>query len=114
MGQSPGAKGCQYRARNCYFKHIEPAYYYAHNPQPRNRVLAYIVSAGDVGKSTASSRLRKSAGTSSFRGAGVTRELGIQEHSREKSMHWPVFIGSGPGPDGPSRNDTRVFQHPAS
>src|SRR5271155_2332561 len=23
-------------------------------------------------------------------------------------------MGSGPGPDGPSRNDTRVFQHPAS
>ena len=60
------------------------------------------------------SRLRKNAGTSSFRGAGSAREPGIQEHGPEKSIAWPVFMGSGPGPDGPSRKDTRVFQHPAS
>ena len=30
-----------------------------------------------------------------------------------KSMAWPVFMVSGPGPDGPSRNDARLFQHPA-
>jgi len=28
-------------------------------------------------------------------------------------MAWPVFMVSGPAPDGPSRNDTRVFQQPA-
>src|ERR1700736_1227536 len=27
-------------------------------------------------------------------------------------MDWPVFMVSGPGPDGPSRNDTRVFPQP--
>src|SRR5438270_6368824 len=59
------------------------------------------------------SRLRKNAGTLSFRGAGSAREPGIHEHGPEKSVVWPVFMGSGPGPDGPSRNDTRVFQHPA-
>src|SRR5207237_1860053 len=59
------------------------------------------------------SRLLKNAGTSSFRGAGSAREPGIQEHGPEKSIAWPVFMGSGPGPDGPSRNDTRGFQHPA-
>src|SRR6202011_3812740 len=58
------------------------------------------------------SRLRKNAGTSSFRSAGFAREPGIQEHGPEKSMDWPVFMVSGPGPDGPSRNDTRVFQQP--
>ena len=60
------------------------------------------------------SRVRKNAGTSSFRGAGFACEPGTQEHGLEKSIAWPVFMGSGPGPDGPSRNDTRVFQHPAS
>jgi hypothetical protein len=31
-----------------------------------------------------------------------------------KSIASPVFMDSGPGPDGPSRKDTRVFQHPAT
>jgi hypothetical protein len=57
-------------------------------------------------------RLRKNAGTPSFRSAGSAREPGIQEHGPEKSMAWPVFLGSGPAPDGSSRNDTRVFQCP--
>jgi uncharacterized protein len=30
---------------------------------------------------------------------GITREPGIQEHRLEKSRVWPVFMGSGPGPD---------------
>jgi hypothetical protein len=25
------------------------------------------------------------------------------------SMGWPVFMDSGPGPEGPRRNDSRVF-----
>src|SRR6476646_6242176 len=29
-------------------------------------------------------------------------------------MAWPVFMVTGRGPDGPSRNDTRVFQQPAN
>ena len=58
-------------------------------------------------------RLRKNAGTPSFRGAVSAREPGIQEHGPEKSIAWPVFMGSGPGPDGPSRNDALVFQRPA-
>jgi hypothetical protein len=61
-----------------------------------------------------SSRLRKNAGTSSFPGVGFAREPGIQEHGPKKSMSWPVLMESGPGPVGPSRNDTGVFQHPAS
>src|SRR5271169_2302570 len=60
------------------------------------------------------SRLRKNAGTSSFRGAGCAREPESQEHGPDKSIAWPVFMGSGPGPDGPSRNNTRVFQLPVS
>jgi hypothetical protein len=28
-------------------------------------------------------------------------------------MAWPVFLGSGPGPEGPSRNDSGVFPQPA-
>ena len=40
--------------------------------------------------------------------------LGIQKHGPAKSMAWPVFMAARPRPDGPSRNDTRVFQHPAS
>src|SRR5690242_21928725 len=39
--------------------------------------------------------------TPSFRGAGFAREPGTQEHGPVKSMAWPVFLGSGPGPDGP-------------
>ena len=62
----------------------------------------------------ATSRLLKNAETLSFRGAGSAREPGTQEHGPEKSMAWPVFMVSGPGPDGPSRNDGRLFQHPAS
>jgi hypothetical protein len=52
---------------------------------------------------------RDSKATSSFRGAGFAREPGIQEYGPEKSIAWPVFMGSGPAPYGPSRNDTRVF-----
>jgi hypothetical protein len=55
---------------------------------------------------------RDSKATSSFRGAGFAREPGIQEYGPEKSIAWPVFMGSGPAPYGPSRNDTRVFQRP--
>ena len=40
-------------------------------------------------------------------------EPGIQEHGPEKSISWPVFLDSGPGPFGPSRNDPGVFSHPA-
>jgi hypothetical protein len=32
----------------------------------------------------------------------------------EKSWAWPVFIGSGPGSGGPSRNDSRLFPQPAN
>jgi hypothetical protein len=48
---------------------------------------------------------------SSFRGAGFAREPGIQEHGREKSKAWIVFMDPGPGPDGPSRNDMRALHH---
>jgi hypothetical protein len=41
------------------------------------------------------------------------REPGIQEHRLQKSWAWPMFMGSGPGPEGPSRNDSRVFPPPA-
>jgi hypothetical protein len=44
---------------------------------------------------------------------GIAREPGTQEHGQDESMVWPVCMGSGPRPDGPSRNDTRVFQQPA-
>jgi hypothetical protein len=40
---------------------------------------------------------------------GITREPGSQE--RLLSMGWPVFMGSGPGPEGLSRNDSRVFRN---
>src|SRR3954467_10056440 len=79
--------------------------------RPANFVMAGLVPRAFT---HGFSRLGKNAGTSSFRGAGSAREPGIQEHGREKSMARPVFMGSGPGPDRPSRNDTRVFQHPAS
>ena len=60
------------------------------------------------------SRPLKNAETSSFRGAGDAREPGNQEHGPEKSTGWPVYMGFGPGPGGPSRNDIRVFQQPAT
>ena len=50
--------------------------------------------------------LRKHAGPSSFRGAGFAREPGIEAHRPKKSVVSPLFMDSGPGPDGPSRNDT--------
>jgi len=34
---------------------------------------------------------------------GIAGKPGAQEHRSDKSMAWPVFIGSGPDPDGPSR-----------
>src|SRR5215471_11352241 len=49
------------------------------------------------------------AGMSSFRGEGIVREPGIPEHGHGKLVGWPVFMPSGPGPDGPSRNDMGVF-----
>ena len=64
-------------------------------------------------QSPASSRLWKKAEPSSFRSAGFAREPGSHEHRFLKSMAWPVFLGSGPGPEGPSRNDSEVFPHPA-
>jgi hypothetical protein len=75
--------------------------------RPANFVMAGLVPRAFT---HGFSRLGKNAGTSSFRGAGSAREPGIQEHGREKSKARPVFMGSGPGPDRPSRNDTRVFQ----
>src|SRR6266702_3319591 len=37
---------------------------------------------------------------SSFRGAGVAREPGIQEHRLEKAKHRLMFMDSRPGPAG--------------
>jgi hypothetical protein len=42
------------------------------------------------------SRLRKNAGTSSFRGAGSAREPGIPEHGPKKSMLSPCSWVPGP------------------
>ena len=58
-------------------------------------------------------RVRKNARRLSFRSAGFARESGIHEHEVVKSMAWPVFLDSGPGPEGPSRNDGRAFPHSA-
>src|SRR5258705_4416349 len=41
----------------------------------------------------------------SFRGAGAACAPGIYEHGPVNAVDGPVFIGSGPGPLGPSRND---------
>src|SRR5260370_22409020 len=41
----------------------------------------------------------------SFRGAGFAREPGSREHGLTKPRRRPVFMASGPGPYGPSRND---------
>ena len=49
----------------------------------------------------------------SFRGPRVAREPGTHEHRRGKIRAWPVIMGSGPGPCGPSRNDDRIFRQPA-
>ncbi len=43
----------------------------------------------------------------SFRGAGFAREPEIHEHEPIKAVVRPVFLASGPGPEGPSRNDGR-------
>jgi error-prone DNA polymerase len=43
--------------------------------------------------------------TASFRGAGIARGPGIHEHRIAKVGQGPVFMDSGPGPIGPSRND---------
>jgi hypothetical protein len=59
------------------------------------------------------SRLRKNGKTASFRGPSGARQPGNHEYSLAKSMAWPVFLNSGPGPKGPSRNDRRVFPYPA-
>jgi hypothetical protein len=56
-------------------------------------------------------RLRAPPGTKtviafvSFRGACFAREPGTHEHGPAGAEHEPVFMGPGPGPDGPSRND---------
>ncbi len=80
-------------------------------------------------------RLRKNTGMSSFRGAVDPRAIslarpsrrtsdgrarhvargrdpGNHQHSPVKSMVWLMFMGSRPGPQGPSRNDNRVFPQP--
>ncbi len=44
------------------------------------------------------------------RHAARGRELGIHKQRPEKSMAWPVFMVSGPGPHGPSRNDRGFFR----
>ena len=46
----------------------------------------------------------------SFRGAGVAREPGIQEHCLEKSMAWRVSMGSGPGPKGHPGTTAEFFR----
>jgi hypothetical protein len=46
-------------------------------------------------------------------GRGPAREPGTHEHQLEKSGAWPVFMGSGLGPEGPPRNDSGVFPQPA-
>ena len=43
-------------------------------------------------------------------GRGLAREPGIHEHQLEKSGVWPVFMASGLDPEGPPRNDSRVFR----
>jgi hypothetical protein len=48
---------------------------------------------------------------------GITRDPGIQEHPREKSIVWSVCMGSGPAPGsipGASRNHSRVFPQAAN
>ena len=62
-------------------------------------------------RSGASQQVLKNAERSSFRGAGFARGPGIQEHGPDTPMAWLVFIVSGPGPDGPSRNDARLFSN---
>ena len=41
---------------------------------------------------------------------GIAHEPEISEHSLDKSKAWLVFIGSGPCPEGQSRNDS-TFPH---
>src|SRR5438270_5570199 len=57
------------------------------------------------------SRMRKTAGSLSFRGAGFAREPGIHGHQLQTSRASPVFMDSGLGPGGPPRKDSRVFRH---
>jgi hypothetical protein len=45
-------------------------------------------------------------------GRGSAREPGKPGTRNKEINRLTVFMGSGPGPDGPSRNDMRVFQHP--
>src|ERR1700720_2604185 len=56
------------------------------------------------------SRLRKNADGWSFRGAGFAREPGIHEHRLMKSMVWPVFLDSGPGPKGRPGMTAKFFR----
>ena len=72
------------------------------------------------------SRLPKNSEISSSRGAGLAREPEIHEHGIAKPMAWPMFLppglaalvrrhrnpGAGLGPEGQSRNDSRVFPQP--
>jgi hypothetical protein len=43
-------------------------------------------------------------------GAGFAREPGIHEHGLMKSMVWPVFLDSGPGPKGRPGMTTKFFR----
>ena len=48
--------------------------------------------------------MRKNVGSSSIQGRGVFRELGIHVRASQKSRAWPVFMGSGLGPERPPGN----------
>ena len=52
----------------------------------------------------------KNADGWSFRGAGFAREPGIHEHGLMKSMVWPVFSDSGPGPKGRPGMTAKFFR----
>ena len=52
----------------------------------------------------------KNADGWSFRGAGFAREPGIHEHGLMKSMVWPVFLDSGPGPKGRPGMTAKFFR----
>ena len=42
--------------------------------------------------------------------AGFAREPGIHEHGLMKSMVWPVFLDSGPGPKGRPGMTAKFFR----
>src|SRR6266404_9117705 len=60
------------------------------------------------------SRLSGNLRNPSFRGSGAAREPGTHERGPAPAWDEPVFIGSGPGPLGPSRNDAHPRASPDS